>query len=79
LKPYIGVGVGAVAIDVTGPIVGNAGGIAFGARAGLDMQLSSNVELLLEYKMLSGSPDDANGEKIDVSGSGAFAGLKINF
>lgn len=79
LKPYIGVGIGAVAIDVTGPIIGNAGGVAFGFRAGLDIPFSSNIGLVVEYKGLSGKPEDSAGEDVDVSGSGAFAGLNIYF
>ena len=79
LKPYIGVGIGAVSIDVSGPIVGSAGGVAFAARAGIDFTFSSNVGLVVEYKILSGKPDDANSETIDVSGSGAYAGVNIYF
>lgn len=79
MKPYLGVGVGAVTIDVSGPIAGDAGGFAFAARAGLDFTLSSNIGLLVEYKYLSGKPDDSNNQDIDVSGSGIFAGLNIYF
>jgi len=79
LQPFIGAGLGAAGTDVSGPgLSGSTSGLAYEAIAGIEYRWEG-VGLTAEYKFLSADTEDANGEKVDVSGSGFFAGLAIHF
>ncbi|MCW9032322.1 MAG: porin family protein [Gammaproteobacteria bacterium] len=74
VQPYIGGGVGTSVVT----IVGSGSGIAFQGMAGIKFPFDS-ISAILEYKFISSEADDDYGASIDVSGSGIFAGIAINF
>lgn len=82
-KPYIGAGIGAGTADLsttTGiAFDGSAGGFAYQLMAGLEFHFHDNLGVYAEYKYISSETEDSAGEKIDISGSGIFAGLSIHF
>lgn len=79
LQPYIGAGIGVAVTDTSGPtIVGSTSGLAYQLLAGAEYR-SGNFGLFAEYKYLSADTESSNNEKIDVSGSGLFAGVAFHF
>lgn len=74
VQPYIGGGAGVSVVT----IVGTGSGIAFQGMAGVKFPFNS-VSAILEYKFISSEAEDDFGATIDVTGSGIFAGIAINF
>lgn len=77
-KVFFGGGIGAAGVDMSGPIEGNAGGLALQGMIGVEFPFD-HFGLLAEYKYVSAKPEDDNGEKVDLSGSGLFAGIVVHF
>ena len=79
LHPYIGLGVGIAVADFEGP-GGNAAAVdlAIQAKAGIEF-FGEPVGLYTEVKSLSSKPEDSDGDEIDISGTGVFAGISIKF
>lgn len=75
VKPYVGGGIGISTVGLNG---GTGSGIAFQAMAGLKFPFKK-ISAFVEYKLVSSEAEDSAGSKIDVSGSGIFAGIAINF
>jgi hypothetical protein len=78
IQPYVGAGIGAAATTFSGPITGSAGGLAIQAMAGVVFRWQK-VGLYTEFKYEHAEVEDAGGAKVDVSGSGLFAGLSVYF
>lgn len=79
LRPYVGVGIGFASGDFKGP-GGTAGlfGLAAQAMGGVEFRFKQ-VGLYTEVKALTAQPEDSNSEKIDISGTGLYAGLSVHF
>ncbi len=75
VKPFIGAGIGVSTVSVN---EASASGIAFQAMAGLKFSFKT-FSALVEYKLVSSEAEDSVGDKVDVSGSGVFAGIAFNF
>lgn len=74
VQPYIGGGAGVSVVTV----YGSGSGLAFQGMAGVKFPFDS-ISAILEYKFISSEAEDDIGASIDVSGSGIFAGIAINF
>lgn len=74
VKPYIGGGMGVSAVT----IVGSGSGLAFQGMAGIKFPFDS-ISAVIEYKVISSDPEDDVGASVDISSSGVFAGIAINF
>jgi opacity protein-like surface antigen len=77
-RPYFGAGLGAVGVSMSGPINGSAGGLGFQGMIGAEIPFE-RVGLVLEYKYVAAEAEDDYDQKVDVSGSGFFAGLVMRF
>ena len=78
-QPYIGAGIGVATADVSGPsLSGSTSGLAYQAMAGIEYR-GENFGVTAEYKFISADTEDSAGQKVDVSGSGIFAGIAIHF
>ncbi|HKB73103.1 MAG TPA: outer membrane beta-barrel protein [Burkholderiales bacterium] len=79
LQPYLGGGIGTVwSHDFEGPIHGFANGIGYQGVLGMQLR-SDRIGMRVEYMYLRGRLTDNNGEKIDASTYGLFAGLSFFF
>ena len=79
VQPYIGGGVGFAATDLNGPGgTGTGSGLALQAMGGVELRFNK-VGFYSELKWLGAKPEDEDGEKINVSGVGLFAGAAIHF
>lgn len=79
LQPFVGAGIGFASTDISGPtIAGSTSNIGYQLMAGVEYR-RSNIGVYGEYKYLAAKTEDDNGEKIDVSGSGIFAGVVFHF
>ena len=74
VQPYIGGGAGFSVVTIGG----TGSGMAFQGMAGVKFPFNG-ISAILEYKFLSSEADDDYGYSVDVSGSGIFAGIAINF
>lgn len=75
VQPYIGAGAGVSTVRIRG----TRSGLAFQGMAGMKFPFNS-ISAILEYKFISSEADDDDyGATVDVSGSGIFAGIAINF
>jgi len=74
VQPYIGAGAGVSVVT----IFGSGSGLAFQGMAGVKFPFDS-ISAILEYKFVSSEPEDDFGDSVDISGSGIFAGIAINF
>ncbi len=77
-QPYLGLGIGGAAMDFSGVITGNTGGLALQLAGGLQWR-SSRMAVRAEYKYLNADTEDDNGQKVDASGSGLFLGIGVYF
>ncbi len=77
-RVFFGGGIGSTGVDMSGPVEGNAGGLALQGMIGVEFPFDY-FGLLAEYKYVSAKPEDDNGEKVDLSGSGLFAGIVVHF
>lgn len=78
-QPYAGAGIGTVwSHDFTGPIHGIANGFAYQAVVGMQLR-SERVGMRVEYMVLSARLKDDQGERIDASSRGLFAGFCVYF
>jgi len=82
VQPYIGAGIGAVTASFSGndvgSVTGSAGGYGAQAMAGVAFRWQY-VGLYTEIKGQSSKIEDANGQSVDASGTGIFAGLSLQF
>ncbi len=79
IQPFIGAGIGGARTDVSGPTIsGAASGVAFQVMAGVEFRVK-RVGLQAEVKHISADTEDDNSEKIDVSGTGIFLGVRLYF
>ncbi|MEJ2360412.1 MAG: outer membrane beta-barrel protein [Gammaproteobacteria bacterium] len=78
LQPYLGIGAGLAATKVSGAITGSTTGFSYQLLAGLEYRFPS-LGVMAEYKYVDVSTKSSNGQKIDASGSGIFAGVTFHF
>lgn len=81
VQPFVGAGGGASVIILKSDTTGSTGGavaLGYQAMAGIVFPFK-RVSLILEYKIISAQPTDTVGDSVDISGSGAFAGISFNF
>ena len=79
-RPFVGAGIGAGSVDLSGSLNGTAGGLAIQVLAGAEYRVADSVGLYVEYKnMLSADLEDDAGESVDMTGSGVLAGVAIHF
>ncbi len=78
VQPYIGAGIGAASASFSGAITGSAGGAAVQGMAGVAFRWQW-VGIYTEFKYENAETEDAAGEKVDVSGTGLFAGMSVQF
>ncbi len=79
LQPFIGAGIGGASTDVSGPTIdGSTSGLAYQLMAGVEYR-SKNFGVFAELKSISADTESDNNEKIDVSGTGFFAGIAFHF
>lgn len=79
IKPFIGVGAGAAIVSLSGSGAGGSAGALGTQLMGGVKFIFKSVDAVLEYKLVSGEPEDAVGTTVDISGSGLFAGIAIKF
>jgi hypothetical protein len=78
LQPYLGAGLGVATTSVSGFASGGSSGLAFQLVAGLEYRVAS-YGFFGEAKYVGASTKSSNGEKIDGSGSGIFAGIVLHY
>jgi opacity protein-like surface antigen len=82
VQPYLGAGLGTVTADFSSSsgagITGSGAGFAVQAMGGVAFRWQ-HVGLYTELKFQSAKAEDANGETVDVSGLGLFAGVSAHF
>jgi opacity protein-like surface antigen len=79
LQPYLSAGAGYAVTNVSGPTIsGNTAGVAYQVSTGLQYR-GSNVGVFGELKYIGARTEDDNGETIDVTGAGLFAGIAFHF
>jgi opacity protein-like surface antigen len=78
-QPYIGAGAGLAVTDISGPTLGgNTAGVAYQLLTGVEYR-GADVGVFGEIKYVGAETEDDNGETIDVSGTGIFAGVAFHF
>ena len=78
LHPFVGGGLGAVSLDMSGPINGTGGDVALQLMAGAELQLGAwGVEV--ELKHIAARPEDVNHQTIDVSADSVWVGASFHF
>ena len=77
-QPYIGAGLGSAVVDFSGTINGSTSGFALQAVGGVQWR-RNNFAVRAEYKYLKAETEDDAGQKVDMSGSGVFAGIGFYF
>lgn len=82
VQPYVGAGLGAVTASFSAgsgaSITGSSGGYAFQAMGGVAFRWQ-HVGFYTELKLHKAEAEDADGNTVDLSGSGLFAGLSVHF
>jgi len=79
LQIFIGVGLGSVKTDVSGPsVTSNASGLAYQLMGGVEYRFD-NIGVFGEIKYIDAVSKSDDDEKIDVSGTGIFAGVVFHF
>lgn len=78
VKPFIGAGISAAGVTLSGQTNGSAGGIGFQFMGGVKFPFSKKAFAIVEYKIISATPDNTNGS-VDTSGNGLFAGIGFKF
>jgi len=78
-QPYIGAGLGGTSTDVSGPTInGSTSGFSYQAMVGAEYR-GKTFGVFGEYKYINADTESDNNEKIDLSGSGFFAGISLHF
>lgn len=78
-QPYLGIGTGVAVTSISGPsISGNTVGFAYQLLAGMEYR-HANLGFFAEARYLGASTRDSKDQKVDVSGSGIFAGVSIHY
>jgi opacity protein-like surface antigen len=78
-QPYLGIGLGVAVTSISGPsISGNTVGFAYQLLAGMEYR-HANLGFFAEARYLGASTKDSNNQKVDVSGSGIFAGVSFHY
>jgi opacity protein-like surface antigen len=78
VQPFIGAGIGIATTSVSGSISGNTSGFAYQLMAGLEYR-ASNVGVFGEAKYVGANTKTSNGQKVDATGIGFFAGVAFHF
>jgi len=78
-QPYIGAGLGGTSTDVSGPTInGSTSGFSYQVMVGAEYR-GKSFGVFGEYKYINADTESDNNEKIDLSGSGFFAGISLHF
>lgn len=78
VQPYLGAGIGAASSSFSGAITGSAGGFALQGMTGIAFRWR-HVGIYTEFKYERAEVEDAAGEAVDLSGTGLFAGMSVQF
>lgn len=78
VQPYLGAGIGAVSTSFSGDITGSAGGFAIQGMTGIAFRWQ-HVGIYTEIKYERAEVEDSAGQAVDVSGTGLFAGMSVQF
>jgi hypothetical protein len=78
VQPYLGAGLGAASTSFSGDITGSAGGFAIQGMAGIAFRWQ-HVGIYTEFKYERAEVEDSAGQAVDVSGTGLFAGMSVQF
>lgn len=76
VRPFVGIGLGSALTQLSKDATGSGVGFAYQFLAGVELRFGK-VGVYAEYKNVHAEPEDSDGEKINVSGSGAFVGVSI--
>lgn len=80
LRPFLGIGAGAVVAEFEGAITGTGSSAGAQAVAGFDyLPGRGPLGLFVELKYFTADAEDDVGTEVDVGAKGAFAGLKLAF
>jgi len=78
VEPFVGIGAGASTVALSGIGTGTGGGFGFQLMAGVKFPFK-DFSAVVEYKMITATPDDKAGTSVSSSGNGLFAGIGISF
>ncbi|HJX18629.1 MAG TPA: hypothetical protein VJ437_10590 [Acidiferrobacterales bacterium] len=78
VQPYLGAGFGTASSSFSGAITGDAGGFALQGMTGVAFRWR-HFGIYTELKYERAEVEDAAGEAVDVSGTGLFAGMSVQF
>jgi len=78
VEPFVGIGAGAATVALSGIGSGTGGGFGFQLMAGVKFPFK-DFSAVVEYKMITATPNDEGGASVSSSGSGLFAGIGISF
>jgi hypothetical protein len=78
VQPYLGAGIGAASTSFSGDITGSAGGFAIQGMTGIAFRWQ-HVGIYTEIKYERAEVEDSAGQAVDVSGTGLFAGMSVQF
>ena len=78
VQPYLGAGFGTASSSFSGAITGDAGGFALQGMTGVAFRWR-HFGIYTELKYERAEVEDAAGETVDVSGTGLFAGMSVQF
>lgn len=78
VQPYLGAGIGSASSSFSGAITGSAGGFALQGMTGIAFRWR-HFGIYTEFKYERAEVEDAAGQAVDVSGTGLFAGVSVQF
>jgi len=78
VQPYLGAGIGAASSSFSGAITGSAGGFALQGMTGIAFRWQ-HFGIYTELKYTRAEVEDSAGQAVDVSGTGLFAGMSVQF
>lgn len=78
LQPYLGAGLGIATANISGAISGKTTGFAYQFVAGLEYRFDK-FGLFAEAKYIGAITKDSNDQQIDMTSSGALAGVTVHF
>jgi len=78
VQPYLGAGIGAASSSFSGAITGSAGGFALQGMTGIAFRWR-HFGIYTEFKYERAEVEDAAGAAVDLSGTGLFAGVSVQF
>lgn len=78
VQPFVGIGAAASTVALSGIGTGTGGGFGFQVMGGVKFPFE-DFSAVIEYKMITASPDDKAGASVSSTGSGIFTGIGISF